>query len=43
MLICGTCMDARGLDEAGMMEGTARSTMDDLAGATLDADRVLVF
>ena len=29
-----TCLDARGLDEAGLMDGARRSTMDELAGAT---------
>lgn len=43
VLLCGTCMDARGLTEAGMMEGASRSTMDELAAATLTADKVLVF
>ncbi|MGR3461519.1 MAG: hypothetical protein ACU0B5_03555 [Roseovarius sp.] len=39
MLICGACVDARGLYEADMMEGAARSTLDELADATLAADR----
>ena len=43
VLICGTCMDARGLTIAAMMEGATRSTMDELAEATLAADKVLVF
>jgi len=43
VLICGTCMDARGLEEAGMLEGAARSTMDELAEAAMAADKVLVF
>jgi len=43
ILLCGTCMDARGLPEDQMMEGAERSTMDALADATLEADRVLVF
>jgi uncharacterized protein involved in oxidation of intracellular sulfur len=43
VLMCGTCMDARGLAEAGMMEGATRSTMDELAKATLAADKVMVF
>jgi uncharacterized protein involved in oxidation of intracellular sulfur len=43
VLLCGTCLDARGLDEAGLMDGARRSTMDELAGATLEADKVLVF
>ena len=41
--LCGTCMDARGLTEGDMMEGTSRSTMDELAQGTLAADKVLVF
>jgi len=41
--MCGTCMDARGLAEGDMMEGPTRSTMDELAQATLKADKVLVF
>jgi uncharacterized protein involved in oxidation of intracellular sulfur len=43
VLMCGTCMDARGLSAGDMMEGPTRSTMDELAAATLAADRVLVF
>ena len=43
VLLCGTCMDARGLDEAGLMTGAQRSTMDELAAATAEADKVLVF
>jgi uncharacterized protein involved in oxidation of intracellular sulfur len=36
-------MDARGLGADDMMEGPTRSTMDELAEATLAADKVLVF
>jgi uncharacterized protein involved in oxidation of intracellular sulfur len=43
VLLCGTCMDARGLTDAELMEGAHRSTMDELAGETLAADKVLVF
>jgi uncharacterized protein involved in oxidation of intracellular sulfur len=43
VLLCGTCMDARGLTEAEMMPGVRRSTMDELAAATIAADKVLVF
>ena len=43
VLMCGTCMDARGLAEGDMMEGVNRSTMDELAQATLAVDKVLVF
>ena len=41
--VCGTCMDARGLRDAELMEGARRSTMDELATATIEADKVLVF
>lgn len=43
VLLCGTCMDARGLNEAELIAGARRSTMDELAEATLEADKVLVF
>jgi uncharacterized protein involved in oxidation of intracellular sulfur len=43
LLLCGTCMEARGLAEAELIEGARRSTMDELAAQTLGADRVLVF
>jgi uncharacterized protein involved in oxidation of intracellular sulfur len=43
VLLCGTCMDARGISDTELMDGARRSTMDELAGATVEADRVLVF
>lgn len=43
VLLCGTCLDARGITEAEIMVGARRSTMDELAAATIDADKVLVF
>lgn len=43
VLLCGTCMDARGLAEAEIVKDAHRSTMDDLAAATIEADKVLVF
>jgi uncharacterized protein involved in oxidation of intracellular sulfur len=43
VLLCGTCMDARGLTEGELMEAARRSTMDELAKATATADKVLVF
>jgi uncharacterized protein involved in oxidation of intracellular sulfur len=43
VLLCGTCMDARGLTEAELQEGCRRSTLDELSQATLAADKVLVF
>ena len=41
--VCGTCMDARALTEADLVEGAARSTMDELGQLTVAADKVLVF
>lgn len=43
ILLCGTCMDARGLTDGELMQGAQRSTMDELASETLTADKVLVF
>ena len=43
VLLCGTCMDARGLTDAEMMAGARRSSMDDLAAVMVEADQVLVF
>lgn len=43
VLLCGTCLDARGIGETEIMEGARRSTMDELAAATIAADEVLVF
>jgi uncharacterized protein involved in oxidation of intracellular sulfur len=36
-------MDARGIADGELVEGTRRSTMDELAAATIEADKVLVF
>ena len=41
--VCGTCMDARGIDSAELAEGCRRSTLDELAEWTRSAKRVLVF
>ena len=43
VLLCGTCMDARGLTDAELVEGARRSTLDELAERTLAAGQVLVF
>jgi uncharacterized protein involved in oxidation of intracellular sulfur len=43
ILVCGTCMDARGLADTEIMAGARRSSMAKLAAATLAADKVLVF
>ena len=41
--LCGTCMDARGMTEAEMIDGAKRSTLAELAAWTADGDKVLVF
>ena len=41
--VCGTCMDARGIGDAELAEGCARSTLEQLADWTQQAGRVLVF
>lgn len=41
--VCGTCMDARGMAEAEIAEGTRRSTLAELTEWTVWADKVLVF
>lgn len=43
VMLCGTCMDARGLNHEEMVEGVASSNMTELADAIVAADRVLVF
>jgi len=43
VLVCGTCMDARGLAQEELIDGAQRSTLDELTRATLEADKVLVF
>jgi uncharacterized protein involved in oxidation of intracellular sulfur len=43
VLLCGNCMDARGVSDEEVVEGATRSTMPELAQLTLEADKVLVF
>jgi uncharacterized protein involved in oxidation of intracellular sulfur len=43
VLLCGTCMDARGLQDGEIIPGASRSTMDALADKTAAADKTLVF
>ena len=43
VFLCGNCMDARGISEEEILDGTIRSTMPELAQLTLEADKVLVF
>ena len=41
--VCGTCMDARGIAPEDLIEGSHRSSMDELSQWTSWADKVLVF
>jgi uncharacterized protein involved in oxidation of intracellular sulfur len=41
--VCGTCMDARGIRDEELVQGTARGTMDQLAEWSAWADKALVF
>jgi uncharacterized protein involved in oxidation of intracellular sulfur len=43
VVLCGTCMDARGIDDSELIAGAARGTMPQLAQLTLVADKVLIF
>jgi uncharacterized protein involved in oxidation of intracellular sulfur len=40
---CGTCMDARAIEEKQFVEGAVRSSMEELADWTLEADRIVTF
>jgi uncharacterized protein involved in oxidation of intracellular sulfur len=40
---CGTCLDARGLMSHYLIDEASRSTMDELAAWTVQADQVLTF
>lgn len=41
--VCGSCMDARGLDEGGLVDGCHRSSMEELTDWTQETGKVLVF
>ena len=43
VLLCGTCMDARGIAPDELAEGAMRSTLDELTEWTIWADKILVF
>jgi uncharacterized protein involved in oxidation of intracellular sulfur len=41
--VCGTCLDARGIGDAELVDGARRSTLEQLTDWTQWAERVLVF
>ena len=41
--VCGSCMDARGIAEPELAEGTRRSSMDELTAWTLETEKVITF
>ena len=41
--VCGTCMDARGIQDAELVPGAHRGTLEELADWILWADKVIVF
>lgn len=41
--VCGSCMEARGIGEAELVEGAHKSSLDEWTRWTMDADKVIVF
>ena len=41
--VCGTCMDARGITNDELAEGSRRSSLDEWTDWTIEADKILVF
>jgi uncharacterized protein involved in oxidation of intracellular sulfur len=41
--VCGSCMDARGVSVEHLVEGARRSSLDEWALWTIEADKVVVF
>lgn len=41
--VCGTCLEARGIAEAELIDGTRKSTLEELTTWTQWAEKVLVF
>ena len=43
ILLCGTCMEARGISDTDIVAGARRSSMAELATTIISAEKVLVF
>lgn len=41
--LCGTCLDARGLKDMPLLDGTHRSTMSEFTNWVIDSDKVISF
>jgi uncharacterized protein involved in oxidation of intracellular sulfur len=41
--ICGTCMDTRGVSAEMLVEGTQRSTRDELTNWIIESDKAIAF
>ena len=41
--VCGTCMDARGIADADLIDGVLRGTLDEVTEWTAWADKIVVF
>jgi len=41
--VCGSCMDARGIAETELVDGTRRSSLEELTSWTLWADKIISF
>ena len=43
VMVCRTCVEARGLEQDDLMEGVLITRLGELANMTLEADKVLVY
>ena len=43
VLVCTTCMDARGMADADLVDGCRRAKLGELGTLALDADKVLTY
>jgi uncharacterized protein involved in oxidation of intracellular sulfur len=41
--LCGTCMDARAIDEGQLVQDARRSSLDELTDWTIWADKIITF
>lgn len=43
VILCGTCMNARGMKDEEVMEGARRGTLAELTNYVMEADKTLIF